>query len=72
MNVLEFCDPSVTECYSGLSSQLVKERSNISFSAERDDFRVQFLPDVITNVDSGITRGAKVCDTSIPRFIIML
>lgn len=62
MNVLEFCDPSVTESYPCLSSQLVKERSNISFSAERDGLRVQFLPDVIRDVDSGI-KGAQKCVT---------
>lgn len=45
-----------------LWSQLMKERSDAPLSAQRDKFRPQFLPDVITSVDSSITRVAK-CTT---------
>lgn len=59
-------DPSVS-AFSGSSSvlpnQLMKERTDIPFPIRRGKFGLQFLPDVITSVDSGITRVANVCDT---------
>lgn len=42
----------------------INERENrYPLSDPRDKFGLQFLPDVITSVDSGITRVANVYDT---------
>lgn len=49
--------------YPVLLNQLMKETTDRALSDPRDKFGLQFLPDVITSVDSGITRVANVYDT---------